>query len=140
VHHSSRRSRVRVVAPWLVLGALLPVTGCKNSSTGPAFDLGPFLEMAAHDPCASLRKELFLIDGDIVFWSREGNCADAAYADILYAGSIDSLVCSFHDSVTGPQRSCRDASYRAMFDTILANRDKPDLGLGPGHTVRAVPL
>lgn len=137
---STRWSRIRVTIPRILVAALFLPAGCKESSTGPPVDVEPFREMAAHDPCASLRNKLFLIDWYLVFWSRAGTCPDAAWEDVLYVGSVDSIACASHDSITGPRRVCREAGYREMFNNIIANRDRPDLGLGPSHTVRAVPV
>ena len=69
-----------------------------------------------------------------------GNCADASYSEMLYGSTPDQVLCSLYDSIAGPMKNCQHEQYRAMFDTITANLDKPDLGLGPDHTVQPVPF
>jgi hypothetical protein len=97
-----------------------------------------FSAMARDGACADTRNRLFVIDGKGVFWDRAGNCADAAYARILYGSSPQAVLCSAGDSIAGPQTSCTDASARALFDTIVTHLDQDDLGLGAGHKVEQV--
>jgi len=96
--------------------------------------------MARTSPCADTRNRLYLIDQKLVFWDRAGSCADAAYAQTLFDGAVDHQLCSFHDSIAGPMKGCADSRFGTLFDTIIANADKADLGLGPAHRVRAIPL
>jgi hypothetical protein len=122
--------------------ALLLLASCAGSSTGPrsAVDLAPFKKMARAGGCADVRNRLFLIDDQLVFWDRAGNCADAAYGETLYGSTPDQVLCDSHDSIAGPMKNCADERYRDTFDTMTANLDKRDLGLGPGHTVQPVPF
>jgi hypothetical protein len=85
-----------------------------------------------------MRNRLFVIDDQLVFWDRAGGCADAAYAEALYGSTPDKILCVLHDSIAGPVKSCTDAKYKSQFDTMTANLDEPDLGLGPEHTVQPV--
>lgn len=102
-------------------------------------DLGPFKELARSSSCADKSNRLFLIDDRLVFWDRDSQCADAAYARVLYLGSVDHVVCDLHDSMAGPQRSCQDPDAdTALFDIMIENLGAPDLGLGSEHTVKAV--
>jgi hypothetical protein len=94
--------------------------------------------MARAGGCADIRNRLFLIDGQWVLWDRAGACADAAYRVTLYGSAPDQVLCTFHDSIAGPVKSCLDAHHQDVFDTIIDNLSEPDLGLGPGHTVDAV--
>jgi hypothetical protein len=122
-------------------GALLLAAGCSNQPADPAadFDLAPFKEMAMSAGCADIVNRLYLVDGQMVFWSIEGNCSDASFARTLFGSTVDNVLCSLHDSIAGPMGDCQDA-YRAMFDTMVANLDQPDLGLGSAHTVEPIPL
>jgi hypothetical protein len=139
-----RRSR-RHSLTWMILipAALLLLGGC--IFFGPvkrhhAVDLAPFKDMAKNGSCADVRNRLFLIDDQLVLWDVAGNCADASYSQMLYDGTPDQVLCTFHDSIAGPVKDCFDESFRDMFDTITANLDQPDLGLGPDHTVEPVPF
>lgn len=100
-----------------------------------------FIAKAQDAPCADQRNRLFVIDKRMVFWDRAGACPDNAYERSLFGATPQALLCSARDSIAGPQASCTDAAARALFDTIVANRDKADLGLGSSHTVEplAVP-
>jgi hypothetical protein len=137
VDRSRRRAAVLMA---LFLAALFLLTSCAGSSAEPdsAVDLAPFKEMARDGGCADIRNRLFLIDDQLVFWDRAGNCADAAYGEALYGSTPDQVLCTFHDSIAGPRKNCQDAQYQEMFDTMTSNLDKPDLGLGPGHTLQPV--
>lgn len=97
-----------------------------------------FIALAQAASCADQRNRLFVIDKKMVFWDRAGNCPDNSYARGLYGATPQALLCSVSDSIAGPQLSCTDAQSRALFDTILANLDKSDLGLGSGHQVEPV--
>ena len=103
-------------------------------------DLAAFKQLARTEPCADIRNQLFLIDDQLVFWDVAGNCADASYSQTLYRSSPDQVLCAAHDSIAGPMTNCQDEQYRALFDTITANLDQPDLGLGSQHTVQSVPF
>ena len=138
-HRSRRRAAILIT---LLLTTLL-LTGCAVlrehfGSSSSAIDLAPFKERARASGCADIRNRLFVIDDQLVFWDVAGNCADASYAQTLYGSTPDQVLCVLHDSIAGPVKECQDAQYQAMFDTITANLDQPDLGLGAGHTVRPV--
>jgi hypothetical protein len=119
---------------------LAPTGTQTRTSTPPAaIDLAPFKKLAGAGGCSDIRNRLFLIDGRLVFWDIAGNCADASYSQMLYGSTPDQVLCVWHDSIAGPVKNCRDERYRDMFNVITANLDKPDLGLGPQHTVQPVP-
>jgi hypothetical protein len=120
--------------------AVLLLASCAGRSGGPqsTVDLTPFESMAKAGGCADIRNRLFLIDDQLVFWDRAGNCADAAYAETLYGSTPDQVLCELHDSIAGPVKKCADEGYRDIFDTITINLDQPDLGLGRKHTVQPV--
>jgi hypothetical protein len=94
-----------------------------------------FVARARAELCAGIRNRLFIIDARQVFWDRAGNCGDNGYAQRLYGATPDALLCEAADTIAGPRTSCADPLARAMFDTILNNLYRPDLGLGPGHKV-----
>lgn len=115
-------------------------TASKTRTSTPtgAVDLAPFTKMAQSGGCNDIRNRLYLIDNQVVFWDIAGNCADASYAQMLYGGTPDQVLCVSHDSIAGPVKNCRDARYQAMFDAIIANVSKTDLGLGPQHMVQSI--
>ena len=97
-----------------------------------------YIKMAQDASCASTRNNLFLVDSKYVLWDRAGNCADNSYGQTLMGASPQAVLCTSGDSIAGPRTSCTDASARALFDTMLKNLDKADLGLGSGHKVEPV--
>ena len=119
---------------------LLASYACHSIKPRSTLDLTPFKAMARTGQCADIRNRLFLIDNQMVFWDRAGNCADAAYSETLYGSSPDQVLCVSHDSIAGPMKSCQDELHQNVFDTITANHDQADLGLGPEHTVLPVPF
>jgi hypothetical protein len=94
--------------------------------------------MAQEASCASTRNNLYLVDSKYVLWDRAGNCADASYAQVLMGATPQAVLCSAGDSIAGPRTSCTDESARPLFETMLKNLDKADLGLGAGHKVEPV--
>lgn len=76
----------------------------------------------------------------MVFWAKEGACPDASYSYILYGKNPQIVFCSKGDSVFGPMMSCNDTSYQSIFQTIVNNTSKRDLGLGSSHTVKQISL
>jgi hypothetical protein len=124
----------------LLPAALLLLAGCVGGSGEPdsKVNLAPFKKMAKGAWCSDTRNRLFLIDGQLVFWDKAGECSDAAYVEALYGRTHDQRLCVLRDSIAGPVKDCPDASYEEIFDTIVANLDEPDLGLGPEHTVEQV--
>jgi hypothetical protein len=134
---SRSRSHITILIA-LLLTTLLVLAGCGVDQPSSAFDLDPFRAMANEAGCADVTNRLFVIDDELVFWDVAGNCADASYAQTLYGSTPDQVLCTLHDSIAGPQQECQDAQYQEMFATITSNLNKPDLGLGAGHTVQEV--
>ncbi len=136
----ANRSRQHASLVAFTLGALLVLASCAGKTGEPksSVDLAPFKAMAKGGGCADIRNRLFLIDDKLVFWDTQGNCADAAYDQTLYGSAPDQILCTFHDSIAGPVNKCQDEQYRNLFDTMVANLDKADLGLGSGHTVQQI--
>ena len=126
----------------LLAALVLALAGCGHHDTlsGPGVDYAGFEEAARHAPCADVRNRLFLIDHALVFWDRAGSCYDAAYTETLYRGRIDRVLCTVYDSFAGRVESYPDSTYRPLFQTVLAHLDRPDLGLGPAHTVQPIPF
>jgi hypothetical protein len=120
----------------MLIFSLNSTLGCKESKTG--IDLSPFIQLARNAECADIRNRLFLIDDELVLSDRVGNCADAGYIVILFGSTVDTVLCKYHDSIAGPVKEIYNESYRAMFDTIIDNLDKSDLGLGSNHTVTEI--
>jgi hypothetical protein len=126
-----------------ILLLALGIAGCSGPSKEtppPTVDLSPFREVARSSECADIKNRLFLIDGTLVLWDRQGNCPDASYLVRLSGGTVDNVLCELQDSIAGPRKECPDGQYEQMFDTITENLDKPDLGLGSEHTVTPVTL
>ena len=148
-HHDRGYSLVNVTCEraglrvWIGVGLLAAALACGSCREGPLdphapFDLTPFRTMARQSPCADQRNHLFLIDGRLVFWDRRGQCADASYAQVLFGLTVDDVLCRSQDSIAGPMKDCRDERYRSMFETVIANTERADLGLGPEHRVHPI--
>ena len=135
-----RASGARPAAACLLAALLL--IGCNSGQPGEVVspDAQPFVEMARQADCADQKNRLFLIDGSLVFWDKAGQCSDAAYAQTLFGATPQTVLCRYGDSIAGPRRECPDPRYQSMFDTITAHAGEPDLGLGPRHTVRPIPI
>lgn len=97
-----------------------------------------YIKMAQDASCASTRNNLYVVDSKYVLWDRAGNCADNATGQTLMGATPQAVLCTAGDSIAGPRTSCSDESARALFDTMLKNLDKADLGLGAGHKVEPV--
>lgn len=121
---------------------LTSATGCGGAQPVETLapEWAPFVEMARQAECADIRNRLFVIDRTLVFADHAGSCADAGYSQTLFGKTINQVLCVNHDSIAGPMKNCTDPSYAALFDTILAHLDEPDLGLGNSHKVQQLPL
>ncbi len=97
-----------------------------------------FVAMAQEAICAEQRNRLFMIDKRMVYWDRAGNCPDNSYGRTLFGATVKTPLCSVSDTIAGPRTVCADEPSRALFNTIEANRDKADLGLGAGHQVEPI--
>jgi hypothetical protein len=115
-----------------------PVQAGQSGQVGNGIDTGPFIRMARGASCATATNRLFVIDGQFVLWDRAGACADASYEQVLYGATPQTLKCSHADSIAGPRTTCPDAAAKGLFDTLIANLGKPDLGVGGGHKVEPV--
>jgi hypothetical protein len=99
-----------------------------------------FVALTVNANCANTRNRLFVIDAKYVLWDKAGTCADAAYSQTLFGRTPQSVLCTNSDTIAGPRSSCTDQQYASLFQTILGNLDKPDLGLGSSHRLVTVPL
>ncbi|MES2127892.1 MAG: hypothetical protein V4463_11525 [Pseudomonadota bacterium] len=107
--------------------------------TAQAPVVADFVTMARASACSRTRNRVFIIDQKQVFWDRADlMCADSSYSQQLFGATPQTPLCSYGDSIAGPRESCTDDKYKAQFDTMRANLDKPDLGLGAGHKVEEV--
>ena len=129
-----------VLLRMLVLAGLACACAATKSTRDPGFDTAPFIEMAKNSTCATIRRQLYLIDGAYVFFDRAGNCPDNGYSETLYGRRVDEVLCTSHDSIAGPITRCADETRREMFETILEHLDDAKLGLGPQHEVEHIPL
>jgi len=114
-------------------GQLTQGVAVGEPAPGPA--MNDFQAMARNAICTETRNRLFIIDGKQVLWDHAGNCADASYEQVLFGARPDELLCSHGDTIAGPRTTCPDAGSRSLFETIVANLDKADLGLGSAHKV-----
>lgn len=120
----------------------------KNQTAGQGIAVGEpnggvpvvseYIKMAQEASCASTRNNLYLVDSKYVLWDRAGQCADNSYGQLLMGATPEAVLCSSGDSIAGPRTSCSDESARALFETMVKNLDKADLGLGAGHKVEPV--
>jgi hypothetical protein len=108
-------------------------------------DYLPVIELAQQTAaCAQIRNRVIQIQdalhpyGRMMLLDQAGNCADAGYRQILFGETVNVQLCSNADSIAGSQKSCSATGRAAMFDTVLANLDEEDLGLGSGYHIRLV--
>jgi hypothetical protein len=95
--------------------------------------------MAQQAECADKRKDLYVIDNQIVFWAQEGlSCYDASYSYVLFGKNPQEILCRSADSIGGQQKSCENEDYREIFEDILNNLKEKDLGLGSLHSVQQI--
>lgn len=97
-----------------------------------------YIRMAREASCATTRNRLYVIDSKYVLWDRAGDCADNAYGQQLLGASPQALLCSAAGTIAGARIGCSDASLRPLFDTVLNNLERADLGLGASHKVERV--
>jgi hypothetical protein len=114
--------------------------GAVGDPAPAALAMAEFQAMARDASCTENRNRLFIIDGKQVLWDHAGNCADAAYEQVLFGDKRETVLCTSGDTIAGPRTSCSDAASRTMFETIVKNLDKADLGLGSAHKVEFVPV
>ncbi|HEY1149523.1 MAG TPA: hypothetical protein VGF27_13170 [Pseudoduganella sp.] len=120
----------------------LQVAGVSGIAVGEptpaALNRDEFIKLARGASCSDIRNRLFIIDDKQVFWDKQGNCPDNGYSRTLYGRTAADVQCVSNDSIAGPQTSCSNTAMRPLFDTMLQNLDKADLGLGGAHKVEQV--
>jgi hypothetical protein len=122
-------------------GRTVKLLAIERIGSPPDVNLDPFIALARRSDCAEVRNRLFLIDEHLVFWDRASDCKDAEYAQTLFGRTVEHVICVAHDSIAGPVEQCHDRErYQVMFETILDHLDRPDLGLGPDHTVKLIEI
>lgn len=99
-------------------------------------DNAPFISLLQQAPCANGDNRLFVIDNRYVYWDRGASCQDQVQR--LYGATTEALLCVHGDAPGGAYTDCRAPSVRGMFQIIINNRHKADLGLGAGHSVMEV--
>ena len=140
--HPTSERILRVLSSLLFFSLLAIAPACEDKGVDPLseVELQPFKEIASTAMCAEFENRLFLVDYRLVFWHREGDCADASYGYTLFGRTPDRILCQIHDSFMGKITIYNDERYRAMFDTMVANLDSLDLGVGSTHTVLSIPF
>jgi hypothetical protein len=119
-------------------------TGWRRRSCAGRNALFDLARQSAH--CANTRNRLLFIthpeklDIEIVLLDQAGTCADANFRQRLYGETVDDLLCSHMQSIAGPVKTCAVPAYANLFDTMIGNLDKPDLGLGRGYDVWEIPV
>ena len=101
-------------------------------------ELEGFRKLTDKAICAGKRNQLFVIDNKFVFWERAGNCPDNSYAYTLFGSDEKKELCVSHDSIAGPRKFCQDGDFTNIFETIISNLEKNDLGLGSSHQVQKI--
>lgn len=136
------KKRFGPLLPGVLKASLLLILAlsCSDDAISPPglLDVTPFIEQAQSSECAQTRNNLYLIDTELVFWDTEGLCEDAAYSQALYGGSTDNILCLHAQTIAGEITVYNDESYKALFDTMIANLDEPDLGIGEEHSVKVI--
>jgi hypothetical protein len=107
-----------------------------GASIPPALNPTDFIAIAKGASCANLRNRLFVIDQKHVFWDKASSYPDASFSQVLYGNSPQIILCSSADSILGPRTFYNDEDYRALFQIIVKNLNKPDLGLDNRHQVQ----
>lgn len=99
-----------------------------------AVPVASFVKLWDGDSCAQVRR-LYVIDGHLVYAHSMSinSCSESAY-DVLYESTPARTLCSTN-GFSGAL-SCGDPANLALMQTIMAGRNKDDLGLGAGHTVK----
>lgn len=123
-------------------------TVLKNQQAGQGITVGEpnggvpvvseYIKLAQDASCADSRNNLYLVDDKYVFWDRAGQCADASNSQTLMGANPQAVLCQSGDTIAGPRTVCTGEAARGLFDTMLKNLDKADLGLGAGHKVEAI--
>jgi hypothetical protein len=123
-------------------GGVTPTTA--SPTPAAEADLEANLEQIRDDTsgavCADQRNDIFRIDsvdGTLAFWIREGSCADFRYTLTLHDLSTRQVLCTVSDSIAGPRETCEDG-YNDLFQTLKANTEEVDLGLGADYEVQEV--
>jgi hypothetical protein len=100
-----------------------------------------FLDLARQSSCAQTRNRVLTInhneqlDAELILIDQLGTCSDAAYRQLLLGETVNDVLCSNEQTIAGPVKRCPATRYASLFDIIIANLDKADLGLGPGYQV-----
>jgi hypothetical protein len=115
------------------------ILGAASSPDRPPVNAATFVELATNPTCTDARNRFFVIDDKFVFQDSAGNCADASYSRTLFGATPQEVLCGHADSIAGPVTNCSDNGYRALFDALERNRNRPNLGLSASHQVRPLP-
>lgn len=126
------------VAGWMIVWSS---PSFPEEKVQPSINLQPFRAMVEGNLCADSRNRLLIIDRRYVLWDRASNrCPDNTYSVMLFGGNPHKIICTFSDSIAGPQERCRDDQFRDLFHRIIQHLQDPTLGLGPDHLVEQVSL
>lgn len=124
----------------LLITVLLTGASCSSKSTTnmPHPDTRPFQTYVAKQSCTGRILTFYRIDDRYTFVTAEQLCTDAGTPALLFGTTPELLLCRLDDNIAGTRIICPSSEARAMFKTILHNKEKPDLGLEPDHTITQV--
>jgi len=144
-------------AAGIAVGATLAACGggsadvpgvMKNQQAGQGIAVGEpnggvpvvseYIKLAQEASCTETRNNLYVVDSKYVLWDHAGKCADMSYGQSLMGATPQAVLCTAGDTIAGPRTGCTDEAARPLFETMLKNLDKADLGLGSGHKVEQV--
>lgn len=121
-----------------------PIRSYPFEIESPPADGSPWLsriiDWAQLESCATLKNRVFIIDKKYVFHEVAGTCWEGNFTHQLSNANTVSPLCTEFKTFAGYGNRCDDESMRPMFNIILANRNRPDLGLGAQHKVEEIPI
>jgi hypothetical protein len=90
------------------------VRGPTSGTASQTIDVDAFRAAAAGAQCATETNRLFAIDGQMVFWTWTGNCADFSSGSALFGSTPTTSLCSASETIAGPRTTCTD-QHRRLF-------------------------
>lgn len=132
--HTSPETINSTISPSNLPTSTSPIAITTPTISPKKIDIAPFRKLAAQTTDRFVTSDKFyIIDSNLIFWMRTQKTADDSYIYRLYKETQSNQLCQVEDSIAGPQRSCTDQSYQALFDKI--NAKDPNLGLSSEHSI-----
>ena len=123
-------------AMFVAISLAIASCGDGQSTAKSQVDENAFIQLALQATCADIKNKLYVVDQVLVLSDRAGSCPDASFGQVLYGRTVNDVYCTNQDSVAGAVKHCDMVAYQSMFDTMITNLAKPDLGLGPTHSIK----